>query len=191
MFLPKKSAFWRAASDLIDNVFKRAFGEGFFKDLQSFLSAFSGMFGGMREHADHVRALLSSDDAAFLLVTSPEAGPLAESAFFQKRIEELNLPFAGYILNRSWAYTRGFSSPDTLQIPPQATNTLMRGVAKLEALAETERRRAARDRDLLARLRMETSAHAAIATPHVGGAIADLEGLATLAQNLVRFTPAT
>src|SRR5687767_10584904 len=94
VFLPKKSAFMRGASDLIGKVFVRAFGVGFFQELQGFLGAFSGMFGGMREHAEAVRKLLMSDESAFLLVTSPEPAALAEASFFQDKIQGLGLPFA-------------------------------------------------------------------------------------------------
>jgi anion-transporting ArsA/GET3 family ATPase len=190
VFLPKKGAFMRAASDLIERVFSRAFGEGFYKDLQGFLGAFSGMFGGMRAHAEAVRKLLSSDDAAFLLVTSPEPAALAEASFFQTKIKDLGLPFAGYVLNRSWAYTRGFGGPEAIQLPPDATETERVALKKLGQLADAERWRAQRDRDLLARLRMETESGSAIATPHLGGAVEDLVGLGTLARNLVRIESA-
>ncbi len=190
VFLPKKGAFMRAASDLIERVFSRAFGEGFYKDLQGFLGAFSGMFGGMRAHAEAVRKLLSSDDAAFLLVTSPEPAALAEASFFQTKIKDLGLPFAGYVLNRSWAYTRGFGGPEAIQLAPDAGETERVALKKLGQLADAERWRAQRDRDLLARLRMETESGSAIATPHLGGAVEDLVGLGTLARNLVRIESA-
>ena len=190
VFLPKKGAFMRAASDLIERVFTRAFGDGFYSDLQSFLGAFSGMFGGMRAHAEAVRTLLSSEDAAFLLVTSPEPAALAEASFFQTKIKELGLPFAGYVLNRSWAYTRGFLGPESIDLGPNAGETERVALKKLGQLADAERWRAQRDRDLLARLRMETESGAAIATPHLGGAVEDLVGLATLARNLVRIESA-
>ena len=190
VFLPKKGAFMRAASDLIERVFSRAFGEGFYKDLQGFLGAFSGMFGGMRAHAEAVRKLLSSEDAAFLLVTSPEPAALAEASFFQTKIKDLGLPFAGYVLNRSWAYTRGFAGPEAIELGSDATDTDRVGLKKLGQLADAERWRAQRDRDLLARLRMETESGSAIATPHLGGAVEDLVGLGTLARNLVRIDSA-
>jgi len=190
VFLPKKGAFMRAASDLIERVFSRAFGEGFYKDLQGFLGAFSGMFGGMRAHAEAVRKLLSSDDAAFLLVTSPEPAALAEASFFQSKIKELGLPFSGYVLNRSWAYTRGFLGPESIELGPEAGEVERVALKKLVQLADAERWRAQRDRDLLARLRMETESGSAIATPHLGGAVEDLVGLGALARNLVRIESA-
>jgi anion-transporting ArsA/GET3 family ATPase len=190
VFLPKKdSALRRAASDVIERVFTKAFGEGFYKDLQQFLGAFSGMFGGMRAHAESVRKLLISDESSFVLVTSPEPAALAEAAFFQAKITALGLPFAGYILNRSWAYTRGFAGPESIEVPAGADEVLRLALRKLGQLADGERWRAQRDRDLLARLRMESASGAAIATPHLGGAVEDLKGLAELARNLVRVGP--
>jgi len=190
VFMPSKSALMRAASDLIERVFTRAFGEGFYKELQGFLGAFSGMFGGMRAHAEAVRALLTSSDAAFVLVTSPEPAALAEAGFFQSKIKELGLPFAGYVLNRSWAYTRGFLGPESIALRPDAGEVERVAWKKLGQLADAERWRAQRDRDLLARLRMETESGSAIATPHLGGAVEDLAGLAALARNLVRLDAA-
>lgn len=191
VFLPKKgSAFLRAASDLIEKVFTKAFGDGFFSELQQFLGAFSGMFGGMREHAEAVRLLLTSDEATFLLVTSPEPAALAEASFFQGRIVELGVPFAGYVLNRSWAYTRGFAAPEQIPLAEPIHDSVRRGMRKLFQLADGERWRAQRDRDLLARLKMETATGSAIATPHLGGAVEDLAGLAELARNLVRLESA-
>ena len=204
VFLPagggqKKGAFVRAASDLAERVFTKAFGEGFYKDLQDFLGAFSGMFGGMRAHAEAVRRLLSSDEAAFVLVPSPEPAALAEAGFFQDKITQLGLPFEGYVLNRSWAYTRGFGGPEEIVLPPAAEEHQRVALRKLGQLADGERWRAQRDRDLLARLRMDAARHslgaaargdgggAAIATPHLGGAVEDLAGLAELARNLVHL----
>jgi hypothetical protein len=63
-------------------------------------------------------------------------------------------------------------------------------IHKLTQLADAERWRAQRDRDLLARLRMETESGSAIATPHLGGAVEDLVGLGLLARNLVRLESA-
>jgi anion-transporting ArsA/GET3 family ATPase len=190
IFLPKKGGLFRAATDIVERVFTKAFGEGFFAELQAFLGAFSGMFGGMRAHAEAVRELLTSDRAAFVLVTSPEPAALAEAAFFQQKITELGLPFSGYVLNRSWAYTRGFVGPEAIELPAGASDSERSGLRKLRQLADAERWRAQRDRDLLARLRMESPGGAAIATPHLGGAVEDLAGLAALARNLVHLDDA-
>jgi anion-transporting ArsA/GET3 family ATPase len=187
VFLPGKRALFRAASELIHSVFTKAFGAGFYEELQGFLGAFSGMFGGMRQHAEAVRKLLLSDEASFVLVTSPEPSALVEASFFHRRILELGLPFSGYVLNRSWAYTRGFVGPEQIPVDDETTELERSALEKLGQLAEAERWRAQRDRNLLARLRMEAASGQAIATPHLGGAVEDLRGLAELARNLVRL----
>lgn len=201
VFLPaggagrKTGAFVRAASDLVERVFSKAFGEGFYKDLQDFLGAFSGMFGGMRAHAGAVRQLLTSDDASFVLVTSPEPAALVEAGFFQEKITKLGLPFAGYVLNRSWAIARGFAAPEGIALPAGAEEHQRTALQKLERLADGERWRAQRDRDLLAKLKVDAARgaapgdgpRAAIATPHLGAAVEDLAGLAELARNLVHL----
>lgn len=186
VFLPKKSGFLRAASGLIENVFTRIFGPGFYEELQGFLDAFSGMFGSMRAHSESVRTLLTSEESTFVLVTSPEPSALAEASFFQAKIESLGVPFAGYVLNRSWAYTRGFAPPDAATLGDDAPSALRTGMEKLSVLAQEERRRAERDRKLLSALRARTAAGHALATPHLGGAIEDLAGLVDLARNLVQ-----
>ena len=191
VFLPKKgNPLLRAATDLIDKVFTKAFGAGFFQDLQSFLGAFSGMFGGMRAHAEAVRKLLTSNESSFLLVTSPEPAALMEASFFRDKIKDLGLPFAGYILNRSWAYTRGFAAPESIRLDLGSTEIDQLALKKLGQLADAERWRAQRDRELLSRLRSEMEGGAAIATPHLGGAVEDLAGLSALAGNLVRISGA-
>lgn len=179
IFLPKKGGFFRAASQLVESVFSRLFGDGFFNDLQGFLSAFSGMFDGMREHATRVRTLLSSSDAAFLIVSGTEPEAVSESVFFRNKLRELGVPFAGYILNRSWAYTRG------LREAPDLETTLGPDMfARFQVFAKEEQRRADVDRKRLADLIAKDPDSAALATPNLGGAIEDLAGLATLAREL-------
>ncbi|MFO0679108.1 MAG: ArsA-related P-loop ATPase [Polyangiaceae bacterium] len=186
LFLPKKSSglFWKRATELVGTVFGRVFGEGFFGDIQEFLGLFSGMFASMREHATAVRELLQSDDASFVLVTSPEPTALAEVAFFRQRILDMGLPFAGYVLNRSWAYTRGFESPESFDVPADAPDLVRSAHEKLVAFANEERERAAHDRDLLAKLREASETVSAVASPHLGEGIEDLAGLVNLARSL-------
>jgi hypothetical protein len=110
---------------------------------------------------------------------------MTEAKFFQQKIEELKVPFEGYVLNRSWAYTRGFADPSQAPLPPDAPEVLVRALHKLAPLAAEELGRAERDRVLLGELRDRSPGGAAIATPHLGGAIEDLQGLVDLAKNLV------
>jgi anion-transporting ArsA/GET3 family ATPase len=179
MFLPKKGGIFKAASQLVDSVFSRIFGDGFFADLQAFLGAFSGMFDGMRMHAEQVRKLLGSDDSTFLIVSATEPEAVAEAVFFRNKLKQLGVPFAGYILNRSWAHTRGLQPLD--ETAPGITAEALK---KYALFANEETRRADVDRQRLQVLIAKDPESAALATPHLGGAIEDLAGLARLAKEL-------
>lgn len=184
LFLPSKQRFGllRKASELISSVLTKVFGAEFFGEIQDFLNGFSGMFGPMRAHAEGVRKLLGSHEAAFLLVTSPEGAALAEARYFRDRITTMGLPFAGFVLNRSWARVAG-ANPEEL-VSDDAL--LKQGLEKLKPLAEREKARSERDRALLEKLASELPAKAvAVAAPYLGEAIEDLSGLARLARGLV------
>jgi anion-transporting ArsA/GET3 family ATPase len=188
LFLPSKPRFGilKKATELIGNVFTKVFGAEFFAEIQEFLGAFGGMFGPMRQHAEGVRSLLGGQNAAFLLVTSPDQAALAEARYFRTRILEMGLPFAGFVLNRSWARTDGFVSPESLELKPEHESPHAReGLKKLEALARVELQRVSRDRALLEQLTVELpGSHVAIAAPYLGEAIEDIKGLSTLAYGL-------
>lgn len=184
LFMPSRSrGIFKKATELIGTVFNKIFGAEFFQEIQEFLGAMNGMFGPMRAHAEGVRALLTSRHASFLLVTSPDQAALADARYFRDRIASMSLPFAGFILNRSWVRTDGFVAPESLQLEPDPT--LQAGLEKLKTLAKLELSRVERDRALLAQLRGEVPPTAfAIAAPYLGEAIEDLRGIALLAQGI-------
>lgn len=186
VFLPDGrtgGVFARRARQLVASVFERVFGSGFFETLQEFLGAFSGMFSAMRSHSEAVRKLLTSERASFLVVTSPEPSALEEGGFLHDRLLQMGLPFGGYVLNRSWAYTRGLANPESIVLPADAPEHARTGLRKLGVLADEERRLAARDRALLVEL--ASKGGNATATPHLGSAIEDFEGLIELAESFV------
>ena len=159
------------------------FGEGFLGEVQEFLSAFSGMFSAMRGHSEAVRSLLTGPQASFVVVTSPEPSAIDEGQFLHEHLVKMGLPFAGYVLNRSWAYTRGLNGPESVELPADASDVLRAGHQKLCRLADHERQLAARDRALLATL--AARGRPAVATPNLGGAIEDFEGLLALAESFL------
>lgn len=186
LFLPgKQRGLFKKATEIIGSVFNKVFGAEFFSEIQDFLGAFGGMFGPMRMHAEGVRALLTGPDAAFLLVTSPDQAALADARYFRDRITSMGLPFGGFVLNRSWVRTDGFTDPDALVLAPEAPAAMRTGLAKLRHLAAVELQRVARDRELLLQLAKEVPASAfAVAAPYIGEAIEDLRGLAMLAHGI-------
>ena len=187
LFLPPTGPprFWGGVVKLIQKVFTTVFGRAFFRELQEFLESIAHMFHQIRAHAEEVRTLLTSAESAFLLVTSADPAALAEAEFFRGKLGALELPLHGYVLNRSWAFTRGLVMPADIPLAADAPAPLRTGHEKLSRLAAAERQWAQRDRELLAALRAGMPGGQALATPHIGDAIESLEGLARLAENLV------
>ncbi len=188
LFLPDEGRgvglLWRKTSKLLTTVLTAVFGEGFTGEMRTFVGAFSGLFSGIRVHTERLRARLSSPEAAFLLVTSPEAAAIEEVAYFREALREKGLPFAGYVLNRSWAREDGLAHPEALR--PHVEGEAERGgVEALIQLAETERARAEAHRGLLARLAEKLPAGAvAVAAPEAGGDLEDFSGLVRLGEAL-------
>jgi len=135
-----------------------------------------------------VRTLLKSDASSFVVVTSPEPAALAEAAHLERTLKgEMGLPFSGFILNRSWAYTRGLASPTDIRLPAGASTVDHSALAKLEQLAAEELRLAERDRRLLGTLR--SSGAEAAATPQLDGEV-DFAALLLIAESLTAPAPA-
>jgi anion-transporting ArsA/GET3 family ATPase len=177
---------WRRASQLVSGVLGTLFGEPFVKDMRSFIGAFSGLFASILLRTERLRQRLASPEAAFLLVTSPEAAALEEAAFFRQALVEQGLPFAGYVLNRSWARDAALPAPEALPHPLDGDDAAHAGVASLSQLAEHERERAGEHRRLLSRLAEWLPRGAvAVAAPDVVGELEDFAGLRRLGEALV------
>lgn len=188
LFGPEDSSrsgrLWRKASQLLNGVLGTVFGEDFTKEMRGFIGAFSGLFSSIRVRTERLRERLSSQDAAFLLVTSPEAAALEEAGFFRQTLAERGLPFAGYVLNRSWAHNEALAHPETL-LRHVEDDTERGGVRALMRLAEVEHERAEAHRGLLARLAQHLPAGAiAVAAPEAGGELEDFSGLVRLGDAL-------
>src|SRR6185436_19482159 len=96
---------------------------------------------------------------------------------------QMGLPFAGFVLNRSWARTDGFVDPSSLEL--DSSPAAISGIEKLKVLAKLEMQRVTRDRALLERLQKELPGSSiAVAAPYLGEAIEDLKGLGLLAHGI-------
>jgi anion-transporting ArsA/GET3 family ATPase len=89
-----------AGSSTVISVLERLTGGQLLRDVADFLAGFEGMHQGFADRAKAVRALLLSDDSAFLVVAAPEADPLAQALSLADRLREDGFPFLGVVLNR-------------------------------------------------------------------------------------------
>lgn len=78
----------------------RITGAGVLDDLAEFFQSFDGMYEGFKQRAEAVFKLLSSADAAFVVVSSAEPGALREARYFVQRLAKDGMPLAGVVLNR-------------------------------------------------------------------------------------------
>jgi anion-transporting ArsA/GET3 family ATPase len=183
LFLPREGGgLLRRAGRIVGSVFARVFGDSFIEEMQTFLGAMSGMFGALRAHTEGVKALLAGSDSAFLLVTSTEEEALREAVFFRDQINERQLPFAGFVLNRSFARLTNAPHPRDLMLSDSVPAEARAALAKLCVLADREREQARADSKVLQRLQeLAGRGRLAVAAPHLGEAVEDLPGLFELA----------
>jgi anion-transporting ArsA/GET3 family ATPase len=189
LFGPEESSrrgrLWQGAQALVGRVLDGVFGADTTREMRGFVGAFGGLFGGIRLHTERLRSRLASRDAAFLLVTSPESAALRESAFFRDALLERGLPFAGYVLNRSWAREDALAHPEALLEHVSGDAHAEHAVAALSRLADAEAARAESHRALLARL-TEHLPHGAVAVaaPEGGAELEEFSGLVRLGDAL-------
>jgi len=170
----------RHAGRLASGLLSRLLGPAFVTELQELLAALAVLFGPMRRHADALANVLASDAAAFVVVTAPAAGPLAEAQYFRGELVRRALPFAGMVLNRSLA--AGGDGSTTPDAPPSPA--LNAALEKLAPLLRDDATRARADARLLEQLQQDCAPGWAIAAPDLPAAAQGLEGLARLATTL-------
>lgn len=79
---------------------ERVTGVELLRDLSEFFQAFQGMYKGFTERAQKVYDLMRADVTTFVLVTSPNPLTLEEAEFFFERLEEYEMPFGGFVVNK-------------------------------------------------------------------------------------------
>nr|WP_255208184.1 ArsA-related P-loop ATPase [Myxococcus sp. AM010] len=189
LFGPEKRArggrLWHGAQVVVDRVLAGIFGAGFTQEMRGFIGAFGGLFSGMRLHTERLHQRLASPDAAFLLVTSPEPASLREATWFRQTLSARGLPFAGYVLNRSWAHDDVLAAPEALLEHAGGDRHVEHAVAALSRLAAVEQARAKAHQDVLDRLtRHLPTGTLAVAAPDAGAELEEFSGLVRLGDAL-------
>lgn len=87
-------------SSLVLKTLSRFTGTAFLRDLADFMIAFEGMYDGFKERAAQVKRLLSSPEAAFVLVTSPNPLTVDEARFFHRALAEDGIAPSAVVVNR-------------------------------------------------------------------------------------------
>ncbi len=137
LFIPGEgSVIRRMASALMERVMDVALGKETREELQQFLMLFGALLGHLNHNQGQMRDFFGSDQAGFLLVTSPAREAVTEALYFERKTrDELKLPLCGYVLNRSLASARDRLLPDPDSAPP---GPLREGLRKLLPMARVE-----------------------------------------------------
>ncbi|MBI4817262.1 MAG: ArsA family ATPase [Deltaproteobacteria bacterium] len=93
------------------------------EELAELLVCFQAMFEGFRERARIVKKILADRGTAFMIVSSPQPGPLAVAKKFEKRLHEERIRVGAFVLNRT--------TPDPFEGAPRNAELLERRVLEL------------------------------------------------------------
>jgi anion-transporting ArsA/GET3 family ATPase len=104
-----------APSSLVLRTLARFTGSDFLRDLAAFMLAFEGMYEGFKERAARVKELLTSPQAGFVLVTSPNPLTTQEALFFHRALASDRIKTAAVVVNRVQRDPRRHGGPDSIQ----------------------------------------------------------------------------
>jgi anion-transporting ArsA/GET3 family ATPase len=189
LFVPgSRSRVRRAATRVFERLLDLAFGERTRREIQQFFERFEKVLLYLSRNQGEMRSFFGGDDVAFLLVSSPRTEALEEAFYFEEKAAAMELPLAGYVLNRSLAGRVGLPRPAAAQLGPDADEALRSGLAKLAVFADEEAARAARHGDLCAALAARTPGAFAVALPELREGASELGALAALSHVLASGT---
>ncbi len=193
--------FQRSAYKALELI-ERVTGVGFLEDISEFLLAFESLSAGFRERAHQVQKRLRSQQAAFLLTTAPASESVKQAILFLNRLEALQVPLAGIIINRMRHWPDG-EPPLAVPQPEHAATALAAltqafaalhasdfsaAEAAQAAIQATDRYAALVRRDLDTTSELVARAQGANAflrrVPELSGDVHDLVGLGHVANHL-------
>lgn len=149
----------------------RYLGLQFLQDLSEFFLAFEDLYAGFKERAPRVHALLRHPASGFVVVASPARQALDEALYFYRRLEEKQMPFVAFVVNR--VHLDPEESRGTSGIGPVVDAALREALVGIfrdqQALARLERH-------AIARLEVD-SAEPILLVPEQEADVHDLRGL--------------
>ncbi len=181
---------WRilhAGSGTVMSLLERLTGAQMLRDVGDFLAGFEGMYQGFADRAQAVRAMLLSDESAFVVVAAPEPDALGQAVALSARLADEGFPMAGVVLNRVHRLPPGGPAP----VPDLARALREAGAPDAEGLAARVAATQAEDqllglRDLDAREGLRSAVGAARVTevPSFAHEPVELAGIAEVAAAL-------
>ncbi|MFN7132550.1 MAG: ArsA family ATPase [Myxococcales bacterium] len=167
----------------------RVTGTDLLQELAEFLVSLAPLYDHFKERASAVKALLGSEKAAFVLVSSPNPLTVDEAIYFHQLLLENQMPLGAVVANR-------VNVAAALPVPPAQVDALHVALAaagaelgvplrqRLESAIAEARVLAEVDADQLQRLAAQCAPTPLVRVPRFGSDVHDLSGLWSLDQHL-------
>ena len=203
LFVPeKKGMIRRMAGKVIDEVLDRAFGVENRKELKQFFELFSQLLDHLNQNQAQMRHYFQSDQVSFFLVTSSQSSVLDEAFYFKQQVQQRQLHFGGFFLNRCSVVTPNEDLPSQEEVQSWAQKYIRNQEGKqdsksdrllhqdelssfyavLEHLKDLEDQSTQIDQDALSTLQEHGDVYP---LPFLGPEVAELEGIAQLSTFLI------
>jgi anion-transporting ArsA/GET3 family ATPase len=169
---------------LVFSIFARVTGVDMLGELSRFFRSLGGVIEGFGQRTREVAALMRDERSAFLIVTSPEPEPAAEAIFLAERLDSLQMPRSGLIVNRVHEDGLGGRSSEELRallapaLGQQLAGRLAGNLEDFDVLAR-------RDAETIAHLREAIGEPQPVRVPHLDEEVQNLLGLARVAEHLL------
>jgi anion-transporting ArsA/GET3 family ATPase len=167
---------------LIFSIFARVTGVDMLGELSRFFRSLGSVIDGFGERTRAVSALLRSPQAAFLIVTSPEAEPSQEAGYLAERLVEAGMARAELIVNR--VHRDGLEGHSLERVEELLSARLGPLGARVASNLGDYDVLVRRDEATIQRLSSTLGGHDAIVVPHLDEDIQDLLSLAGVAEYL-------
>lgn len=181
---------FRLGGGLVAKALARLTGEDTLRELASFMLQLEGTYEHFKDRAAKVKELLTSPEAAFVLVTSPQALPVDEAIYFHGLLVDEGIDVAAVVSNRverDPLPDRELPTAETL-----ANRLAERGIedaadlgARLVETFEEQRIQARSDASQRAKLRAATRPTLQIAVPRFTSDVYDLPSLWRVGSHLL------
>lgn len=170
-----------AAASMFLWAVRRLAGPQIVEDTVEFFRSLATLEAGLRSRAVEVGELLRSDQAAFVVVSSPRAEAIAEAEHLVGALRDGGYPFDGVIVNLIHPMPAELSAADRAELDDVVDGALTDHVAWHDELSELARS----ERDELAGLVDLADDVPVVELPLLASDIHDLDGLLRLAEMLV------
>ena len=188
--VPSSSRLVGMASKPFFALADRVLGARFLSDITEFFDLFRRMEPTFVAHAREVERILNADDTAYVIVTTPEPAPVAEAEYLEAALAERGHSTAVVIANRVMSPGLRHATERSRQLLGEMSATSSLDPAFLRRLGTAVEGVAVSISDQNAEVdRLSSSARQVVVLPELVGAIHDLEGIRSLADEMGQTSP--